>query len=176
MSKKYEQDVSSVKKSRSKSGFDTEFKHEPRYRHLFGKHRSSNKLLLDNQEEQKWLKCAATPMNEFCRPVVTPNGSIIVSPYNQTHLLIYDDNKQIWKKLIKYPSNMSKNISHHTISLDSKNKRLYLFDGNFVEFDLNTKLTRTYGKIANVGKSPVSVWMDGELHVIGLFCCVLHKI
>lgn len=166
-SKKYEQTLSRVKKTRATSGFDTEFKTDHNILLFDNKHRNSKKNLFDTEQQLSWLKCKNTPMIEYCRPVVTSNGSIIVSPYNQTHLLIYNDNDQSWKKLIKYPLNMSMNISHHTITLDSKHKKLYLFNGNFVAWDLNTKSMRTYGKISNVGKNPVSCLLNGDLNVIG---------
>ena len=121
----------------------------------------------------KWTALTKCPYNRFSNIVFISADEFVVAPYNYSKqksdgILKYNTTTNKWSTIIKYPKEFQ--TWNCSLSFDSTERKLYLIGAQAIVFiiDLNTKeITELQNGQIEVGVNPSSLFVDGQLHIIG---------
>ena len=121
----------------------------------------------------KWTALTKCPHKRFSNIVFISDDEFVVAPYNYNKqksdgILKYSSATNKWMTIVKYPKDFQ--TWNCSLSFDSTERKLYLIGAQAIVFviDLNSK---EIGELPNgnieVGVNPSSLFVDGQLHIIG---------
>eukprot|EP01084_Bolivina_argentea_P146061 255858_1 len=127
---------------------------------------------LRNTTVNYWQKLSKFPLKDSNFSIILHRNTFITATWKDSHytnhgLYKYDIVRNEWTKWFDYPS--STITSWHTMSFSPAKQCIYIYGKqmNLLKIDVTRNTLRTINGSFDVGNLPNSIFIDGELHIIG---------
>eukprot|EP01083_Nonionella_stella_P082266 227058_1 len=121
----------------------------------------------------KWAPLTKCPHERFSNPIFISPHECVVAPYNYAKqksdgILKYNSTNGKWTTFIRYPKDCQ--ISNCSLSIDERERKIYLIGAESIVYIIHVdehKITKLPNGRIEVGVNPSTLFIDGQLHIIG---------